>query len=121
MSVPAFPGNIDSPEPGSSISCRATSSSAELMTASAPTWRAFSSRDGIRSTTVTCCTPNRFESHCRAEPKRTRTEYDNLVRGSRRNLVHAVSRDGHRLVQRGYFERYVVGHNLEAFAPHGVL
>jgi hypothetical protein len=36
-------------------------------------------------------------------------------------LVHAVSRDGHRLVQRGYFERYVVRHNLEASAAHGVL
>ena len=32
-----------------------------------------------------------------------------------------MSRDSHRLVQRRHFERDVVGHDLKAFATHGLL
>src|SRR3954447_15163435 len=58
MSVPALPGNIDSPAPWSSRSRLAASSSAELITASAPTASAFSRRAGIRSATTTWLTPS---------------------------------------------------------------
>lgn len=46
--------------PCSSVSRAVTSSAAGPITASAPTAKAFSSRDGITSTTTTCSTPRSF-------------------------------------------------------------
>ena len=62
-----------------------------------------------------------FESDCGAKADRAGAEDHHLVRWFRRNLVHPMSRNSHRLVQCGHFERDVIGHDLEACAAHRLL